>query len=138
MNDHDDLLAWAEAEERRLLKQLKAVRAVIDAYASDDGGATRRRRARRSLSTRAGTMMHQVEAVAVEYLQQHGRRAQSAELLQVMHEHGLFPAGRRPTASLAAMLSLNPLFDNVRNEGYGLVEWSAATKSESDIQEAAE
>lgn len=136
MTDHD-LLDLAKAEELRLLKRLKAVRAIIDAYIAGDDSRTPYRRpyVRRRSHSRSDTMIRQIEVVAVEYLRQHGRRAKSKELLSIMNEHGIYPAGNRPEATLAANLSMNPLFDNVPGEGYGLVEWKNGPDTAADAGE---
>lgn len=54
-----------------------------------------------------------------------GKRATSAELLGVMAAQGIQIEGKSPINSFSSMLSYRKeIFDNVRGEGYGLVEWS--------------
>jgi len=66
-----------------------------------------------------------VIATAKEYLASTGKRAPSPLLLQIMTARGIeFPEGNE-VETLSSILSANDAFDNVRGQGYGLVEWAA-------------
>lgn len=48
---------------------------------------------------------------------------------------GVNVGGKKPSALLAAYLARSSLFDNVRNQGFGLREWSKSS-GESDSHES--
>jgi hypothetical protein len=59
------------------------------------------------------------------FLKRHRRRAQSSEIVQALQEAGIDLPEEKPSAYVSSYLSTSPLFDNVKGEGYGLVEWQA-------------
>jgi hypothetical protein len=68
----------------------------------------------------------QVIEIAQEHLRQQQRRAQSLEILQIVQGRGIEVQGEKPSTIIASILSHSDLFDNVRGQGYGLTEWTAA------------
>ena len=48
------------------------------------------------------------------------------EILEALEAQGIVIDSEKPLAALASTLSHSALFDNVRGEGYGLVEWESA------------
>ena len=57
------------------------------------------------------------------FLKQRRKRAQSSEIVQALQEAGIDLPEEKPSAFVSSYLSTSPLFDNVKGEGYGLVEW---------------
>lgn len=133
-------LAAALKEEQALLRQLEqypefkrlqAVRNLIQAYSTDSeadqaegvkerasGGS-----AKRGKNPKTVQVINAVRA----YLLKKQARAQSGELLNGLREMGIEVGGKKPTATLAAYLSnAKDVFDNVRDEGFGLVEWAGS------------
>jgi hypothetical protein len=83
------------------------------------------------------TKTAQVEAVAVEYLKQKGRRATSGELLVPILAKGIGVTGQMPSKTIASYLSTSKRFDNVAAfGGYGLVEWNGRRTAPSDDRAA--
>lgn len=75
---------------------------------------------------RAGSRAAQVVALTQDYLRQRMKRAQSAEILGFLRLQDVDLPSTNPVATVAAYLSSSDIFDNVRGEGYGLVEWAMA------------
>jgi hypothetical protein len=127
-----DLLRAARAEEQRLLRELEAtptfrrlqaVRAFLAGY---DAAATPTvAEPTRKYSRRPNTLSNRVCDVAVDHLREQRHRTKAPEILQVLRAHGIEMPGTSPVQYVAAILSKSELFDNVRGEGYGLVEWAA-------------
>lgn len=143
----DQMLKSAKLEETRLVSELErsptyrrlmAVRHLIEAY--DQPGAvqtfepapekvTSRPVAR--ATARSASQAASVVATAKEYLEKKGARAETKEILNALQEQGLRFASANPQASLSSALSHHEAFDNVRKQGYGLVEWSTGAHSEA-------
>lgn len=135
-----DLLQMAREEEGRLIgelrnnptfRKLEAVRAMIGAYeaAAVTGFAHASLQAPRAagrISAREGTKAFSQITEAQAFLREKGRRAQTREILDALEARGIVIGSDKPLATLASTLSHSALFDNVRGEGYGLVEWEGA------------
>jgi hypothetical protein len=128
-----DLLKAAQAEEQRLVRELEstplfrrleAVRAVLRAYQDPPEAFGRPTVVVRS--ARPVSLTSQVIAIAQEHLRKQQRRAQSLEILHAVQGRGIEVPGDKPTTIVASILSHSDLFDNVRGQGYGLTEWTAA------------
>ena len=72
-----------------------------------------------------GTQTKAVTTGAAAYLGEKGSRAPSTEIAKALLVRGVAIGGKDPSATVAAYLTHSPLFDNIRGEGYGLVEWSS-------------
>jgi hypothetical protein len=59
------------------------------------------------------------------FLKQRRKRAQSSEIVQALQEAGIDLPEEKTSAFVSSYLSGSALFDNVKGEGYGLVEWQA-------------
>jgi hypothetical protein len=66
-------------------------------------------------------------AVIVEgaeaYLNQTKTRAQTGQIVAALVEAGITLPDANPVGAVSSYLSTSPLFDHVKGEGYGLVEW---------------
>jgi hypothetical protein len=71
-----------------------------------------------------GSMADRVAEAAVHYLREKGSRAESPEILRAIRDRGL------DVKDITSCLSHSHLFDNVRGQGYGLVEWSERDRSQ--------
>jgi hypothetical protein len=135
-----DLLQAVREEEQRLVdelrqnptfRKLEAVRLMIGAYEAGAvtgfGHATiQAPRAMGRISAREGTKAFNQISEAQAFLRKKGRRAQTREIMEALEEQGIVIASEKPLAALASTLSHSALFNNVRGEGYGLVEWENA------------
>ncbi len=74
---------------------------------------------------------------AVTYLRQKGSRAETPEIQRALIAAGLNVGDARPD-TVSSCLSHSPLFDNVRGQGYGLVEWSLARVGETETPDSSE
>lgn len=152
-----DFVEAARRERQRLFAELRqnptfnqwwALRNLLQAYnvAMEDGGAPesvhrgqnpaavnepRPSAAVRPEQRRAGSRSAQIEAAAAAWFRQHGKRAQSLEIMRALEQQGFEFTGAKPTAALASVLSHSALFNNVRGEGYGLAEWPMHTTGEA-------
>src|ERR1700686_3411795 len=71
------------------------------------------------------TKTAQVDAAAIEFLTNKGRRATSGEILPFVQAKGIEITGAVPAKTLASYLSRSKRFDNVQGfGGFGLVEWN--------------
>ena len=149
-----DLLNAARAERVRLLQELRkipafrqyeAVCAVVTAYVPADSGAMDA--APRTLSPgdgasprpeREGSKATMIARAAESFLQGAKRRAQSPEIMRAVVAQGITLSGDNPLPALSSVLSHNPLFDNVRGLGYGLVEWNTEDSQMSQGMSAQE
>jgi len=136
-----DLLNAARAERSRLLQELRkisafrqyeAVCAVVTAYVVVDGGAadaTMRIASPVDAATprteREGSKATMIARAAENFLQDIKRRAQSPEIMRAVMAQGITLSGDNPLPALSSVLSHNALFDNIRGQGYGLVEWQS-------------
>ena len=136
-----DLLNAARAERIRLLQELRktpafrqyeAVCAVVAAYVEVDASsadATKRVAPVADLplvrAEREGSKATMTARAAENFLREIKRRAQSPEIVAAVNARGITITGDKPVATLSSILSHNSLFDNVRGQGYGLVEWQA-------------
>lgn len=74
------------------------------------------------------TGMAAVCEAAAEFLRKKGSRAPSGEIQAALVDGGLMRPGRRDRTRVTSYLGRKKeVFDNIRGEGYGLVEWSAAS-----------
>ena len=130
----DDLLRSAHAEEQRLLnelqrlplyRKLEAVRSLISTYADTNSSVVPLVAKPTVTPThRKGSRAFRVSEAAQAYLQRVHHRAQSAEILSVLQGDGFEFTTEKPQAELSSILSHSELFDNIRGQGYGLVEWA--------------
>lgn len=136
-----DLLVAARAERIRLLQELRkipvfrqyeAVRAVVEAYGEVNGDAAdTARRFTPSVDgaparpEREGSKATLIARAAENFLQEKKARAQSPEIMRAVLAQGITLSGDNPLPALSSVLSHNSLFDNVRGQGYGLVEWKS-------------
>lgn len=68
--------------------------------------------------------MAAVVDAAATFLRQKGSRAESGEIQDALVKSGLMERGARDRSRVTSYLGRRKdLFDNVRGEGYGLVEW---------------
>jgi len=65
------------------------------------------------------------------YLRKIKRRATSREITDELKRQGIKIPGQIPNATVASYLSTSQLFDNVKGEGYGLVEWRSDDKTDA-------
>jgi hypothetical protein len=75
-------------------------------------------------SFKPGTQAETVLMASAAYIRQKKARAPSGEILKALTEKGIAVGGQNPSATLSSYLSHSALFDNIRGQGYGLVEWS--------------
>ena|GEM_PF-2133616 len=127
----DKILAQLEEAEQQLLaelsalpqfRQLKDIRRLIESRRAflNASAATGKPIGSRP-TPRSGSNAAKVVALAQTYLKEKGRRATSAEIHEFLRRQGV---DVKETASVAAYLSTaKDIFDNVRGQGYGLVEW---------------
>jgi hypothetical protein len=73
---------------------------------------------------RQGSQQEAIVTGAMTYLRAKNDRAPSSEILGVLTGQGVVVGGQKASATLSSYLSHSPLFDNIRGQGYGLVEWS--------------
>jgi hypothetical protein len=78
----------------------------------------------RQSSSRPGTQAEVLLTSAAAYLRDKNSRAPSTEISKALAAQGVTIGGKDPSATVAAYLTHSPLFDNIRGQGYGLVEWS--------------
>ena len=134
------LLQAARDEEQRLIDELRAdptyqklelVRSLIATYEAapvliSAHAMTQAPRASGRVSSREGSKASSHVAEAQAFLREKGTRAQTREIMQALEARGVVFDSEKPIAALASTLSHSALFDNVRGEGYGLVEWESA------------
>lgn len=65
-----------------------------------------------------------------DYLKRRLKRAQSSEIVQALQDAGIILPEEKASAFVSSYLSTSPLFDNVKGEGYGLIEWHQQDKLE--------
>jgi hypothetical protein len=79
-------------------------------------------------SPKQGSQQEAILTGAVKYLRMKNERAQSGDILKALTDQGVVVGGQKPSATLSSYLSHSSLFDNIRGQGYGLVEWSQPQK----------
>ena len=72
---------------------------------------------------RDGSKAAVIVKASEDYLKRRRKRAQSSEIVQALQEAGIDLPEEKASAFVSSYLSTSPLFDNVKGEGYGLVEW---------------
>jgi hypothetical protein len=72
---------------------------------------------------RDGSKAAVIVRAAESFLKKRHKRAQSSEIVQALQEAGIDLPEEKPSAFVSSYLSTSALFDNVKGEGYGLVEW---------------
>jgi hypothetical protein len=92
---------------------------------------TRGESARQKSPSKPGTQTETIVTAAAVYLREKNARAPSGEISRALQAHGISVGGKDPSATVAAYLTHSPLFDNIRGEGYGLVEWSSQIQTET-------
>jgi hypothetical protein len=75
-------------------------------------------------SFKPGTQAETILMASAAYIRQKNARAPSGEILEALMKQGITVGGKSPSATVSSYLSHSALFDNVRGQGYGLVEWS--------------
>jgi hypothetical protein len=78
---------------------------------------------RQSIS-KPGTQTEAILTSAAAYLRDKGSRAPSTEIAKSLLAKGVAIGGKDPSATVSAYLTHSSLFDNIRGQGYGLIEWS--------------
>jgi hypothetical protein len=138
----ESLLQIAQAEEQTLLEELRsvpafvklqAVRALISAYGEAPQPKIVQFQARSQSSSRGRAVFvsHNKEdsraatlmAATLKFLQQHGKRAPTREIMQALKAEGVSFDGDNAMNALASTLSRSPQLNNIRGHGFGLVEW---------------
>jgi hypothetical protein len=84
----------------------------------------RRSKASAQSPSKPGTQAESILTAAATYLRDKNSRAPSTEISKALTSRGVGIGGRDPSATVAAYLTHSPLFDNIRGQGYGLIEWS--------------
>jgi hypothetical protein len=79
---------------------------------------------------RSGSMASVVVQASEGFLKKLARRAQSSDIVAALLEAGIDLPAEKASAYVSSYLSTSPLFDNVKGEGYGLVEWQTQNKLE--------
>jgi hypothetical protein len=65
-----------------------------------------------------------VQQAGIAFLKQHGKRAKAKEIYEALRSQGFTIKGGDPIATVAAHMSnAKARVNNVRGEGYGLIEW---------------
>jgi hypothetical protein len=111
-----------------LYQRLLAVEALIGMYEAAEGTAAddEREAAQQNAARtpRSGTVAAAVIEVSERYLRSIGRRAQTPEIAAEVQKAGILVGAANLIAAVSSYLSsAKDKFDNVRGEGYGLVEW---------------
>ena len=74
--------------------------------------------------TRTDKGMNAVIDAAADFLRRRGTRAESAEIQEELVRRGILEEGPRDRSRITSYLGrAKAMFDNVRDEGYGLREW---------------
>ncbi len=76
-----------------------------------------------------GSASAQVVEFAVRYLREKGTRAPAPEIIEAMRVQG--QGADMKMDAVSSSLSHSALFDNVRGQGYGLVEWRQSSETET-------
>jgi hypothetical protein len=121
----------AELNENEIFKAFQHAQEIVSALArtgsEHTGAQTQTETAPKTTIVRAGKAGSQSSAVLTateDFLKQRGSRAFSGEILEALIAKGIEVAGNKPSAVVASYLSHSSRFNNVRGQGYGLVEWS--------------
>ena len=70
------------------------------------------------------SVSEKVQQAGIAFLRQHGKRAKAKEIYEAIRGQGLPIKGGDPIATVAAHMSnAKKYVNNVRGEGYGLIEW---------------
>jgi hypothetical protein len=80
-------------------------------------------------SFKPGTQAETILMASAAYIRQKSARAPSGEILKALTEQGIAVGGQNPSATVSSYLSHSTLFDNLRGQGYGLVEWRSQTET---------
>jgi hypothetical protein len=72
---------------------------------------------------RDGSKAAVIVRASESFLKQRRKRAQSSEIVQGLQDAGIGLPEEKASAFVSSYLSTSALFDNVKGEGYGLVEW---------------
>jgi hypothetical protein len=80
-------------------------------------------------SFKPGTQAETILMASAAYIRQRNARAPSGEILKALTEQGIAVGGQNPSATISSYLSHSALFDNIRGQGYGLVEWQSKTET---------
>jgi hypothetical protein len=78
-----------------------------------------------------------INQAAAAYLRKKGLRAKAPEIREALISAEI-DFGNAHKGTMAACLSHSPLFDNVRGQGYGLVEWLSPKPAESETPNSSE
>jgi hypothetical protein len=106
-------------------RRIEAIDRLLDLY-GETGASGRMDRLSGAKSPRTGTVAATVVGIAERYLRQKGSRAQTPEIVVEVQKAGVLTDSANPAATVASYLSsAKDRFDNVRGEGYGLIEWLA-------------
>ncbi len=80
-----------------------------------------------------GSMTATIVEATARYLRHKGARAQSPEILTALRAQGI-----EAKLDITSCLSHSHLFDNIKGQGYGLVEWSTEHDQESETPNSGE
>ncbi len=80
-------------------------------------------------SFKPGTQAETILMASAAYIRQKNARAPSGEILKALTEQRIAVGGQNPSATVSSYLSHSALFDNIRGQGYGLVEWQSKTET---------
>jgi hypothetical protein len=133
-----DLLAAAEREEKELQHKLAAVRALIAAYRGQREPSPQQQTVQsapqhRSVRQRnSNSDTHELLEKARSYLLQHAARISAKPLLEKIAPERA-AQGLTAINAFSSAMSRSPLFDAVRGQGYGLVEWSMAEQNVANL-----
>jgi hypothetical protein len=84
--------------------------------------------------SRDGTVAAGVIAAARQHLQSVHRRAMTKEIVEAVLKSGVLAESRNPYAAVSSYISTaKDVFDNMKGQGYGLVEWREGSASGTPI-----
>jgi len=128
----------ARLQEVEVLQQrLVAIRGTMALYADNPSSASASSVVAvvAPKGPRSGSTSAVVQDAAEQYLRKIGRRAQTGEIVDELMRLGITAGNHGDRASMVGTVSsylsaAKGRFDHQRNEGYGLVEWSAVTANQ--------
>lgn len=135
-----ELVKALEREERKLeqeleqvptFKRLKAVQQTLSVYRGDVAPDAAPKAAERAPKGAERSQTEVIAKAVEEHLRRERKRITSGPLTKAVEAQGIHVPGKVPSARLAAILAArSKTFDNVKGEGYGLVEWGGGSPSQ--------
>jgi hypothetical protein len=98
---------------------------------------TKIRSPRKISGARPESLTTAINQAAAAYLRQKGSRAEAPEIRQALIDSG-FNFANAHKGTLASCLSHSRLFDNIRGQGYGLLEWLSPKPAETETPNSGE